>query len=422
MKITRVCAREVLDSRGNPTVEAEVGTANGVFRAIVPSGASTGSNEALELRDGGKRYGGKGVLNAVGNVNNMISKKITGMDCCNQEGIDAEMIELDGTPNKGALGANAILGVSMAAAKAGAAATGLRLYAYLGKLAKRSPTTMPVPQLNVMNGGKHAGLENDIQEQMFMPVGARSFREALRFSTEAYHALKAILKKKFGAQATLLGDEGGFVPPQLSTVEDRLEVMAAALLESGYEKKIVFAVDAASTEFHRDGAYFIGEKKYSAGELVDFYKSLASAYPVVSLEDGMAEDDWGGWAELTKKLGKKIQIVGDDLLVTNPARIRHAVAGKAANSLLLKLNQIGTVSESIEAAKLAFDAGWSVVVSHRSGESEDSFISDLVVGLGAGQSKFGAPARSDRNAKYNQLLRIEEGLGRKARYPGRKFR
>ncbi len=421
MKIIRVAAREVLDSRGNPTVEAEVETRNGLFKAIVPSGASTGAHEAIELRDGGKRYGGKGVLKAVGNVNKIISKKIKGMDCTDQKAVDSALMTLDGTPNKNKLGANAILAVSMAVAKAGAAALGKPVYTYLGRLSGRSATVLPVPQLNVMNGGKHAGLENDIQEQMFMPVGASSFKEALRASAEAYHVLKNILKKKFGAQGTLVADEGGFVPP-FKTVEDRFEAMSAAVEEAGYGKEIVFAIDAASSEFYRNGFYFIGKNKYSRPELIDFYKSLTSTYPIASLEDGMAEDDWEGWGMLTKELGSRTQIVGDDLLVTNPTRVRKAIEKKASNSLLLKVNQIGTVSESIDAANLAFGAEWSVVVSHRSGETEDTLISDLVVGLDAGQSKFGAPARSERTAKYNQLLRIEEALGRKARYPGRRFR
>ena len=422
MKITQICAREVLDSRGNPTIEADVETPSGVFRAMVPSGASTGTHEALELRDGGKRYAGKGVLKAVENVNKLIAKKVIGMDCADQKGVDEAMLALDGTQNKSKLGANAILSVSMAVAKAGAAAQSLPLYAYLGKLAGRSATMLPVPMLNVMNGGKHAGLENDIQEQMYFPTGAPSFSEGLRISAEAYHALRGVLKKKFGAAATLLGDEGGYVPSQLKSIEERLDVMAAALKECGYEKEIVFAIDSASSEFYHGDHYQLGSKKYSAGELVDFYKNLAATYPIASLEDGMSEEDWEGWSMLTKAIGNKVQIVGDDLLVTNPERIRKGIEKKAANSLLLKVNQIGSISESIEAAKTAFGAGWTVVTSHRSGETEDSFIADLVVGLDAGQSKFGAPARSERNAKYNQLLRIEEALGSKAKYLGRKFR
>lgn len=410
-------AREILDSRGNPTVEVELGTKDGgVFTAAVPSGASTGTNEALELRDGGKRYAGKGVLKAIENVNNKISKVIVGRDCSDQEQVDLAMLELDGTGNKSNLGANAILGVSMACARAGAACSSLRLSNYLAKVfGNNSPCKLPVPQLNVMNGGKHAGLEHDIQEQMLVPTGAKSFSEALRISTEAYHALKGILKKKFGAQGTLLGDEGGFVPP-IKTVEERLEVMQQAVEEAGYANEISFALDCASSEFFENGSYQIGGRKFSAGELVDYYRGLTKNFKIVSVEDGMSEEDWQGWSLLTGELGKVIQIVGDDLLVTNPERIRRAVSGKACNALLLKVNQIGTVTESLEAAHIAFGSGWRVVVSHRSGETEDAFIADLVVGIGANQSKFGAPARSERNAKYNQLLRIEEALGASAKY------
>lgn len=413
-------AREVLDSRGEPTVEVELLAENGVFTVMVPSGASAGSHEALEMRDGEKRFGGKGVLKAVGNVG-VIAKKIVGMDAEKQREIDRVMLELDGTENKGKLGANAILPVSIACLKAAAAAKGKRVFEYVGELAGVDACVLPVPQLNVMNGGKHAGQENDVQEHMLMPVGAKSYREALQMSCETYQALKKILKKKFGARGTLVGDEGGFVPP-VANVEGRLELMAQAAREAGWEKEIVFALDCASTEFYKDGVYTIGDKRFSSGELADYYAQLVARFPVVSIEDGMSEDDWEGWVELTRKIGGKTQVMGDDLLVTNVKRIKKAAELKAVNSALIKVNQIGTVSETLDAIAEARKNGWTAVVSHRSGETEDAFIADLVVGVNGGQSKFGAPARSDRNAKYNELLRIEEALGAKAKYLGRKFR
>jgi len=414
-RILDVKARQVFDSRGNPTVEAELKTKKGVFRAIVPSGASTGTHEALELRDGEKAFGGKAVTKAVSNVNKIIAPKVKGLDVLGQKELDKLMIELDGTKTKSKLGANAILSVSMAACCAAAADSELPLYEYLGKISGRKGVTLPAPQLNVMNGGKHAGLEEDIQEQMLWPVKANSFAEAFQMGIETYHALQKILKKKFGAQGTLLGDEGGFVPP-VKSVQERLDLMLEAVKTAGYEGKIDFALDPASSEFFSDGKYRLYGKEYSPGELVDFYAELVSGYPISSLEDGMAEEDWEGWAELTAKIGSKVQIVGDDLLVTNPERIKRAIKEKSCNALLLKVNQIGTVTESIEAANVSFKSSWGVVVSHRSGETEDSFIADLVVGLGTGQSKFGAPARTDRNAKYNELLRIEEMLGKKAKF------
>ncbi|MBN2067139.1 MAG: phosphopyruvate hydratase [Candidatus Diapherotrites archaeon] len=417
--IKKVHARQVLDSRGNPTVEAEVRTEKGVFYGIVPSGASTGSNEALELRDGGKAFMGKAVSKAVSNVNGIIAKKVEGMDCRLQAEIDNAMLELDGTENKGKLGANAILAVSMAACRAGAAAGSLQIWQHVAALSRNKGITLPVPQMNVMNGGKHAGLEEDIQEQMIAAVGAKSYREAVQASVETYHALKKILKKKFGAQATLIGDEGGFVP-KVSSVQERLDLMNQAIEEAGYKDIMKLAIDSASSEFFAEGKYKLYGEGYSAEELVDFYSELVGTYSnIYSLEDGMQEEDWQGWKALTEKLGKKVQIVGDDLLVTNPRRITQAIEGKNCNALLLKVNQIGTVTESIEAAKVSRQAGWGVVVSHRSGESEDAFISDFVVGIDSGQSKFGAPARSDRNAKYNQLLRIEEALFGKAAYAGK---
>jgi len=413
-KIKRVVAREVLDSRGNPTVEASIFTENCIASSIVPSGASTGIHEAIELRDKQKRYNGKGVLKAVSNVNNIISKKLTGLDCRNQKKIDDLMIKLDGTENKSKLGANAILSVSMAVCKAGAFSEDLHLFEYLRKISKTKTLSLPIPQLNIINSGKHAGMENDIQEHMILPIKFKSFNEALRAGTETYHQLKKILKKKFGAQATLLGDEGGFAP-KVEKVENRLELIEKAISNAGYKNKISIGLDCAASEFYHKTHYKIKNKKYNTGELIDFYKSLIKKYKIVSIEDGMAEDDWQGWQQLTKELGGKTQLVGDDLLVTNVKRIKRAVKEKSCNSLLLKVNQIGTVTEAIKAANLAYKNKWSVVVSHRSGETEDSFIADLVVGINSGQSKFGAPARSERTAKYNQLLRIEEILGDKAK-------
>lgn len=408
VKILGLKARQVLDSRGNPTVEAQLLTKGGEFFAIVPSGASTGTHEALELRDKGKEYNGKGVLKAVSNVNSVIAKKLVNSSFSSQQELDNAMIALDGTANKSVLGANAILGVSMAFARALASERGLELYESLGKTAGNKKFVLPTPQLNVINGGKHAGIENDFQEHMFVPK-LKTFSEQLRAGTEAYHALKGILHKKFGSQAMLLGDEGGFAP-KIGTIDERLELMLKAIDETGYSGKIKLALDCASSEFFRGGKYFVGKNSYSSRELVDFYSELAGRFPIVSIEDGLAEDDWAGWAEMNAKLGKKIQVVGDDLLVTNAGRIKRAVEEKSCNALLLKVNQIGTVTESIGAAELAEKSGWNVIVSHRSGESEDPFIADLVVGLGSGQSKFGAPARSERVAKYNRLLRIEEKL------------
>ena len=423
-RIKSVKAREILDSRGNPTVEVDLTVSGGLFRAMVPSGASTGMHEAVELRDGDKkRYGGKGVLKAVENVNKVIAPKVTDLDCTKQKELDELMIKLDGTENKGKLGANAILSVSMAACRAAASCKGKPLYAYIAEISGSKGVVLPVPQLNVINGGKHAGKENDIQENMYMPVGAKSFTEAIRMGAETYHILKKMLKEKFGVHATTLGDEGGFVPP-INTPQERLEFMVKAAEQAGYSKEMAIALDPASSEFYyKDGGYYmIGEKKYSPGEMVDFYADLCRTFNIVSIEDGMAEDDWDGWALMNSKLGGKIQITGDDLLVTNVARIKTAIEKKACNALLLKVNQIGSITESIDAAKMSFKAGWGVTVSHRSGETEDSFIADLVVGLDTGQIKTGAPARSERLAKYNQLIRIEEELGGKARYAGTGFR
>lgn len=421
-KIIDIKAREVLDSRGNPTVEVDLTTEDGRFRAIVPSGASTGVHEAVELRDNEKRYGGKGVLKAVENVNKTIAPKLKGKDPLKQEEIDGVMTKLDGSDNKGKLGANAILGVSMAVCRAGAAARKMPLYRHCGMLAGKKALIIPTPQLNVINGGKHAGLENDIQENMLMPVGAKSFREGLRMAAETYHTLKTMLKNKYGHSAVQLGDEGGFVPP-INTPQERLEIMVQAIEKAGYSREMGIALDPASSEFYyEEGNYYmIGDKKYTPAEMVDFYADLTKTFPIVSIEDGMAQDNWDGWTLLTKKLGGKIQITGDDLLVTNVKRIQMAIGKNACNSLLLKVNQIGSITESIAAAKLAESKGWHVTVSHRSGETEDSFIADFVVGIEAGQIKTGAPARSERTAKYNQLLRIEEELDGRAVYYGKRF-
>ena len=413
-KIKKVIAREVLDSRGNPTIEVDVVTDKHVASAIVPSGASTGSHEALELRDGDKaRYNGKGVLKAVDNVNKIISKKVIGNDCGNQKKIDELLIKLDGTENKSKLGGNAILGVSMAVCKAGALERNISLFQYVNEISnnKNKKFLLPIPQLNIINSGKHVGVENDIQEHMILPVNFKSFKDALRAGVEAYHSLKKILRKRYGAKETLLGDEGGFSPHVLS-VEKRLDLILEAIHEVGYDGKIKIGLDCAASEFFYSDYYKINGKNYSPGELIDFYKNLVQKYKIISIEDGMAEDHWSGWKQLNKELGKKIQIVGDDLLVTNVNRIERAIEEKSCNSLLLKVNQIGTVTEAIAAANLAFKSKWSVVVSHRSGETEDSFIADMVVGLNAGQSKFGAPARSERTAKYNRLLKIDKELGK----------
>jgi len=414
-KIKKIKAREILDSRGNPTVEVDVITKRGLSRASVPSGASTGVHEALELRDGEKRYLGKGVLKAVNNINKIISRKLIGHDCTKQRNIDDLMIELDGTNNKSRLGANAMVGVSMAVCKAGALESELPLYKFIGKLSKSKTFTLPIPQMNVINGGKHAGIENDFQEHMIMPIKTNSFHDALRMCSETYHTLKKLLKEKFGYRAIQVGDEGGFVPP-LDNIKDRLEFILKSIEELGYEKKFALAIDAAASEFYNDGKYKVLNRDYSSSELTEFYLELCGNYPLISIEDGLAEDDWEGWSRLTSKMGKKIQIVGDDLLVTNINRVKKAIELKACNALLIKVNQVGTVSETIGAFELAKKNGWNNIVSQRSGCTEETFYADLVVGLGAGQFKYGGPARTDRNAKYNQLLRIEEDLGKKARY------
>jgi len=414
-KINKIRAREILDSRGNPTVEADVFTKGGLSRASVPSGASTGKHEALELRDGGRRYLGQGVLKAVSNVNNIIAKKLEGQDCTKQKEADELMIDLDGTPNKSNLGANAILAVSMAVCKAGALESNLPLYEYVAALVDSRGVTLPIPQMNVINGGMHAGIKNDFQEHMIIPFGAKTYSDALRMCSETYHTLKKNLKEKFGSSAILVGDEGGFVPP-LKSVDERLKFMSEAIEELGYTKEFGLGIDAASSEFYSKGRYSIMEKDYSSGELTDFYSDLCEKFRIISIEDGLSEDDWDGWIKLKSELGKKIQIVGDDLLVTNVERIKKAIKLDACNALLMKLNQIGTVTEALAAFRSARDAGWNVIVSHRSGSTEETFFADLVVGLDAGQFKYGAPARSERTCNYNQLLRIEEELGGKAKY------
>jgi len=413
--IAAIRAREVLDSRGNPTVEADVVLEEGARgSAIVPSGASTGTHEALELRDGGKRYGGKGVQTAVGHVNGEIAAAFTGRAFDGQAALDGALCELDGTPNKARLGANAILAVSLAYAKAEAAAAGKPLYAHLDG----DSHVMPVPMMNILNGGAHTGWQStDFQEFMVMPSGAPSFREGLRWGTEIYQALKGVLKKK--GYGTQVGDEGGFAPA-LASDEEALECILAAIEAAGYQpgSQVTIALDPATSELWDDGAYRLrirGETLTSA-QMVDLWADWVGRYPIVSVEDGLAEDDWDGWVGLTRRLGDQVQLVGDDLLVTNVARLERAVEQKACNAILIKLNQIGTLTETLLAIRTARAAGWNAVISHRSGETEDTTIADLAVGTGAGQIKTGAPCRSDRVAKYNRLLRIEEELGGRASY------
>lgn len=407
-KIKKIKAREILDSRGNPTVEVDVYTGFGLARAAVPSGASTGKHEAVELRDGGKRYGGKGVLKAVGNVNGIIAKSLKGRDVRLQGEIDEHLIELDGTENKSQFGANALLGVSMAVCKAAAMGKGISLFKYIASMTGNKNLSLPIPSMNVINGGAHAGNKLDIQEFMIQPFGD-TFAESLRMVTETYHVLKKIIKDKHGKDAINVGDEGGFAAPLQSTT-DAIELIIKAIDEAGYHGKIMLALDSAASGFFKDGTYHIDGKKLNTDELVDFYADLASRYPIISIEDPFDEEDWHGFAALTEKIGRKVTVIGDDLLVTNVKRIKKAVDMGACNGLLLKVNQIGTVTEAIRAAKFAMDNKWRVMVSHRSGETCDSFIADLAVGLGTGLIKTGAPCRSERLSKYNQLLRIEEEL------------
>jgi enolase len=420
-KIADIRAREILDSRGNPTVEVDLTLKDGSFgRAGVPSGASTGSHEAVELRDGEKRYGGKGVEKAVTNVNKIIRKALVGKEF-DQRKIDETMIALDGTENKGKLGANATLGVSLAFAKASAESQNIPLYKYFNKIAKtKNVIQLPVPMMNILNGGKHAENSTDLQEFMIMPVGAPSFKEALRYGTEVFHALKKILHaRKFN---TSVGDEGGFAP-SLPNNEAAIQIILEAVEKAGYKagKDIAIAIDGAATELYKDGKYHLASenKILTSAEMVDLYASWVAKYPIVSIEDGLSEDDWAGYELMTKKLGGKVQIVGDDLFVTNIARLATGIEKKAGNSILIKLNQIGTVSETIDAINMAKKAHFTSIISHRSGETEDSTIADFVVGTGTGQIKTGSLCRSERVAKYNQLLRLEESLGKKALFRGR---
>ncbi len=425
MLIQSVQAREVLDSRGNPTVEADVITGSGVIgRATVPSGASTGAHEAHELRDNDKnRYGGKGVLRAVDNIHGEIAAAVKGMRVDEQADLDRRLIELDGTPNKSRLGANAILAVSLAAAKAAARARGLPLYAYVHTLSKAGrPMTLPLPQCNIVNGGAHTSWEStDIQEFMILPVGAPNFREALRMMAEIFHTLKNVLKEK--GYGTTVGDEGGFAPKVQGANEEALALMMEAVKRAGYklEDDVVFGLDVAASEMFEKGVYRLAceHAERSAAEMVAWYKALQKKYPIRSIEDGLAEDDWTGWAALTEALGGSTQLVGDDFLVTNVQFLERAIADKAANAILIKVNQIGTLTETIAAVDMAHAAGWRSIISHRSGETEDTTIAHLAVGLGTGQIKAGSTSRTDRVAKYNELLRIEEELGDKAVFAGK---
>ena len=416
--IERVRARQILDSRGNPTVEVDIALRSGAQgRAAVPSGASTGEFEATELRDGGAPWGGKGVSRAVANVNGEIAAALEGLEAGDQQGLDRTLIELDGTPNKGRLGANAILGASLAAAQAQAAEEGLPLWRYLGGEGAR---TLPVPMMNVLNGGAHADNRVDFQEFMVVPLGADSFSRGLQMGAEVFHALKGTLHAR--GLGTAVGDEGGFAP-DLDSNEAALEMLMEGITAAGYEagEDVAIALDPATSELYSGGSYQLEHegRTLSAGELADYWMELAARYPIVSIEDGMDEEDWGGWKQLTDKLGGRLQLVGDDLFVTNTERLRRGIDAGVANSILIKVNQIGTLTETLQAIDLAHGNGYTAVMSHRSGETEDVTIADLAVATGAGQIKTGAPSRTDRVAKYNQLLRIEEALGSDAQYPGR---
>jgi enolase len=430
MSVKRVHARQIYDSRGNPTVEVDLTTDKGIFRAAVPSGASTGVHEALELRDGDKAvHHAKGVLTAVKNINDIIGPALVSkqVDVTDQKAVDDLMLSMDGTENKSKLGANAILGVSLAVCKAGAVHKGVPLYRHIADLAGTKQICLPVPAFNVINGGSHAGNKLAMQEFMLMPVGAPNFREAMRMGSEIYHHLKAEIKKRYGLDATAVGDEGGFAPNIQDNTEG-LDLLNTAIAKAGYTGKVSIGMDVAASEFCKDGKYDLDFKnpnsdksKWLTGDqLAELYQTFTSKYPVVSIEDAFDQDDWDNWTKLLANTN--IQLVGDDLTVTNPKRIQMAVDKKACNCLLLKVNQIGSVSESIQACKLSRENGWGVMVSHRSGETEDTFIADLVVGLSTGQIKTGAPCRSERTAKYNQLLRIEEELGADAKYAGEQFR
>lgn len=429
-KISAVHAREILDSRGNPTVEVEVTTGHGVFRAAVPSGASTGIYEALEMRDGDKsRFLGKGVLNAVKNVNEVIGPDLIGADTVDQRAVDEQMLKLDGTESKSKLGANAILGVSLAVCRAGAAAKGVPLYRHVADLAGHEKLVLPVPAFNVINGGSHAGNKLAMQEFMILPTGAESFQQAMRMGAEVYHTLKGVIKSKYGQDATNVGDEGGFAP-NIQDNKEALNLLQEAIAKAGYTGKIEIGMDVAASEFWvaDKSAYDLdfknddNEEIVNGVELGELFQSFAKEFPIVSIEDPFDQDDWESYATLTAAIGETVQIVGDDLLVTNPKRIATGIEKKACNALLLKVNQIGSVSESIDACQMAQKAGWGVMVSHRSGETEDSFIADLVVGLNTKQIKTGAPSRSERLSKYNQLLRIAEELGDNAEFAGKNFK
>lgn len=411
LEIEKIQAREILDSRGNPTIEVDVWTCCGFGRAAVPSGASTGVHEALELRDGGDRYDGKGVLKAVKNVNEVIAPKIIGMDASAQSEIDGLMIELDGTPNKANLGANAILGVSLGIAKAAASSLGIPLYRYLGGV---STSRLPVPSFNVLNGGKHAGNNLSIQEFMIEPVGAKAFSEGLRMAVETYHALGKILQGKYGVGATNVGFEGGYAPP-LTKTRDALDAIMSAIDAAGYNGEIKIGLDSAASSFYADGGYSVDGKRLSPDEMVDYYADLVTTYPIILLEDPFEEEAYEDFAKLTARLPNTI-IVGDDIYVTNPNRLKKGIEMHATNALLLKLNQIGSVSEAFDTARMAFRAGFKIMASHRSAETEDSALADVAVALGVELLKTGAPARSERTAKYNQLLRIQEELGDAAAY------
>lgn len=414
--IKTIKAREILDSRGNPTVEVDVTLSDGAFaRAAVPSGASTGAFEAVELRDGGSRYLGKGVASAVANIEREIAPKITGSDPFNQRALDEAMLALDGTANKSKLGANAILGVSLAVAKAAANSKGAKFYSYIGG---DEACLLPVPMMNILNGGAHADTNVDIQEFMIAPIGARTFQEALRWGAEIYHSLKSVLKKR--GLATSIGDEGGFAP-NLESNRAALDLIVEAVEKAGFKmgSQIALAMDVAATEFYENGKYNFEGSSLSASEMIAYYKELVDSYPLVSIEDPLAEDDWAGWGEITKVLGERVQLVGDDLFVTNPLRLSRGIEAKTANALLVKVNQIGTLTETLDAVSMAHKAGYRSMMSHRSGETEDTTIADLAVAAECGQIKTGAPARSERVAKYNQLLRIEEELGARAKFAGR---
>ena len=414
--IEQIVGREVLDSRGNPTVEVEATLDSGAQgRAMVPSGASTGQFEAVELRDGGSRYGGKGVTKAVGHVNGEIADAVEGLEGLDQRALDAALIDLDGTPDKGRLGANAILGVSLAVARAAAEEAGLPLFRYVGGV---NAHVLPMPMMNVLNGGVHADNNVDLQEFMIVPVGAASFREGLRWGVETYHALRAVLHGR--GLSTAVGDEGGFAP-NLPSNEDAVRVLVEAIESAGYTPgaQLAIAIDAAATELFHDSVYHLDGGTLAPSAMVAYLTDLADRYPIVSIEDGMSEEDWEGWAALTESLGDRVQIVGDDVFVTNVERLERGIATGVANSILVKVNQIGTLTETLDTVELATRSGYASVISHRSGETEDATIADLAVATNCGQIKTGAPARSDRVAKYNQLLRIEEALGADARYPGR---